>query len=546
MNTRKLVLSIGLGAMLTVGLLVGFSLGGASAIASSTNLQVSDLKSPSNAIRAQEAVSSAHIVVVLSGEKAAVRAITWTGTISRVTGLELAGFDVENSGDAVCGIEGEGCPASDCFCDDNNWWQGVWDASSTQWDSSGWPPADLRDGDVVGFHNGAAWKPPVLPAPSYVGAFDALDWLRQQQQADGSFGTPNYTAEVLMGVSANGVDGSTWSSSPSLLANVLSNGAAFASSNAAGAGKLAVALTAQESCWPIGAPSPLDHYYPTSGTFSVDTLYQAWGILGTATLSDTIPVSAVQSLKASQQANGGWELFAGFGTDTNSTALALQALVAAGEPVTSTSIVSGLTYLEKAQNADGGFPYSPDSPWGTDSDTNSTAYVVQALFATDEDPLTGTWSVTSSNPISYLLSMQLDDGSFEWQTGFGSDQIATQQAIPALLHRPVPMRVDDLDACYGISGQVVGGVDDSASPLTGVGIEAAGAGDQFFATAGADGAYTISVQAADTYTLTPCKEGFVFTPTVQSVEVAGAPGTVASALEFAGETYVYLPLVVRQ
>jgi squalene cyclase len=166
-----------------------------------------------------------------------------------------------------------------------------------------------------------------------------------------------------------------------------------------------------------------------------------------------VPGLALDHLKGLQQPDGGWEWDTGWGSDTNSTALAIQSLAAAGEPAASPVIIDGLDYLEGAQNDDGGFPYSPVSPWGTDSDTNSTAFVVQALLAAGDSPTDSRWltytnGITPTNPISFLLSMQLADGSFEWQPGAGGDrQASTRQAITALLGRPFPLEVAELDNC---------------------------------------------------------------------------------------------------
>jgi prenyltransferase beta subunit len=149
------------------------------------------------------------------------------------------------------------------------------------------------------------------------------------------------------------------------------------------------------------------------------------------------------------QPNGGWEWSPGWGTDTNSTALAIQALIAAGEPITSSVIISAVNYLQAAQNTDGGFPYDPNSAWGTDSDANSTAYVVQALQAIKQNELIGSanfgaFVLTDTKAISFLLGMQLADGSFEWQSGGGSNLLATQQAIPALLRKAFPFKIRDV------------------------------------------------------------------------------------------------------
>jgi len=132
------------------------------------------------------ATYSAHVVVQFMNGDTAVRPITWTDTISRVAALKAAGFDVEHSGDAVCSIEGEGCPATDCFCSDNLWAQGRW--AGAAWDTTAWPPPNLADGDVVAFRNGTQpdysdWGlTGLLPAaPTYVAASDALEWMRDQQ-----------------------------------------------------------------------------------------------------------------------------------------------------------------------------------------------------------------------------------------------------------------------------------------------------------------------------------------------------------------------------
>ncbi|HDQ70618.1 MAG TPA: DUF11 domain-containing protein [Chloroflexi bacterium] len=539
MNQHKLILSIALGIMLTIGLLAGFGLSRSAAMVLTERPAAINQIGLDGAIWAQDAISTAHIVVVFSGERAAVRSISWTGTLTRVGALKAAGFSVETepSFGAICNINGDGCPASDCFCSDNWWWLGLWDTQGATWNAP-WPLPDPVDGDILGFRNNTSWGPPVLPAQSYVGSLKALEWLQDQQQANGDFGSANNTADVLMAVGANGMDAASWRHSPSLLANMLSTGADLANKNAAGVGKLAVGLAAQDSCWPIGAQRPISYYDPSSGMFDDDTLYQAWGILGTAALSETVPVSAVESLKDAQLPNGGWEWAVGMGADTNDTALALQALIAAGEPVTSTSVVSGLAYLEYAQNDDGGFPYNPDSTWGTDSDTNSTAYVVQALFATGEDPRTGTWTVTNSNPISYLLSMQLPDGSFEWQKGYGADQMATQQAIPALLHRAYPLAVGGLESCYGLAGNVsepgptskvsTQVINEAISDVT-VWVE--GSGDLYFGTTDATGRYTASVPSIGAYELTPSKGNYVFSPTSRTVEVGGEPGDITTVDE---------------
>ena len=123
------------------------------------------------------------------------------------------------------------------------------------------------------------------------------------------------------------------------------------------------------------------------------------------------------------------------------------------------SVDDVLSELAAFQNTDGGFPYDPDSVYGTASDTNSTAAVLQALLATGENPLSSDWAteditgtlvISGTNPVAFLLSMQLPDGSFEWQEGFGTNQMATQQAAIALLYQPFPIRSATIPACEAV------------------------------------------------------------------------------------------------
>jgi prenyltransferase beta subunit len=175
-------------------------------------------------------------------------------------------------------------------------------------------------------------------------------------------------------------------------------------------------------------------------------------MLGTSALGEALPVKAAEGLRGQVLATGGWEWAPGWGADTNSTALALQALVAAGEPPTATVVVGGLAYLKSAQNADGGFAYALDGGAPGPSDANSTAYVVQALAAAGKDPRAAAWQVGGVGPMDYLLSLQEADGGFAWQKGTGSNQLATQQVIPALLGRAYPLAQgeDAPMACAGV------------------------------------------------------------------------------------------------
>jgi len=412
-------------------------------------------------------VKTGYVVVRFGDHDSLVRVFTFTTPISSYVALQRAGLNPVAANTAwglmLCGIAGVGKtnPAGNS-CDNGAffWLTYYWDQGSAppSWQGYTVGVGDsviAQDGHIDGYVWTNRWPGPQPPhGPGAVAAYKGLEWLRPRQDAStGGYGTPNDTLEVLLAVTANHYDADQWRrnpGSPSLRTAGIY--AASISQRVDGAGKLATAMAAAEGCWPFIAKNIMAYYDSNTGRFDPNPGYQAWAIIGLRALSQTIPAKAVQALEAMQTGDGSWPYGSWSTTgDTNGTALAIQALIAAGKVPTSTAVTGGLNYLEDAQNADGGFPWDPQSSWGTDSDTNSTAYVVQAIVAAGEDPTAGRWLKDSNHPISYLVSMQLPGGAFEWQPGQGANQLATQQAIPALLYRPFPLVAAEIPPyCEGI------------------------------------------------------------------------------------------------
>jgi hypothetical protein len=392
------------------------------------------------------APNRASVIVQFDAEARLVRSVEFTEPISGLKALELTGVEIVTRsysfGDAVCSIGGVGCPADNCFCSSNYW-------SYWHWDGADWQSYSVGAGSSVISQTGAieGWRwgqfgDTLLPVTPTIQAQNALEWLTLRQTIPGDFGGVGATVETLLALGAN--------RQRNELANqyLAVTGAAYSRNGAAATGKLATALAAGDACLPAGALTPAAHFSSTLGAYSMQSGANAWAILGAVAISESVPSSTVDHLAAQIQPAGGWEWAPGWGADTNTTALAIQALVAAGRSITSSVVISGLAYFESVQNPDGGFPYAAgDSPT---SDVNSTAYVVQALIAAGENPRAVRWSKAGGNPFDYLATMQLSDGSFEWQQGTGSNQLATQQAIPALLGRPHPEQQQPLVTCPAI------------------------------------------------------------------------------------------------
>ena len=87
------------------------------------------------------------------------------------------------------------------------------------------------------------------------------------------------------------------------------------------------------------------------------------------------------------------------GIDTNSTALAYEALRAVGR----TPAHDALAWLARTQNSDGSFGFYV----GNDGDPNSTGLVIQAIVAGGQSPTDPTWAKGADTPLSALSGFQL-------------------------------------------------------------------------------------------------------------------------------------------
>jgi hypothetical protein len=161
-----------------------------------------------------------------------------------------------------------------------------------------------------------------------------------------------------------------------------------------------------------------------TGKYASDDFSQSIAILGLACTGNTVPASSTAALKATQLPDGGW----GFGgtSDPDTTAIAIQALLATGSTKTDAAVVKAITHLKGTIGVDGGWGFDP-----TASNASSTAYVIQALLAAGEDVNIPQYIRPGPSPVTFLLSQQNADGSF-----IGFDPVfATNQVLPALAGR---------------------------------------------------------------------------------------------------------------
>jgi hypothetical protein len=198
-----------------------------------------------------------------------------------------------------------------------------------------------------------------------------------------------------------------------------------------------------------------------------------------------IPAAAVDYITAAQQENGGWawDGSAETAADTNSAAFAVQALIAAGEAAGGdAAIANALAYYKGIQNEDGGWPYQNPSDFGTATDANSTAVTIQALIAAGQDPAADEWTpVEGSTPLSALEALQNESGAFAWQAAVPDDNLlATIQALPAVAGKAFPLATMDVGKVVVAAPRTIaetgGAAANSALPIVLSGLALAGGG----------------------------------------------------------------------
>lgn len=407
--------------------------------------------------------NDADIIVQFGDTDVIMRPITFTTPISGVRALELAGlqFETYDFGDGfvgMCNIEGVGCPATaeDCFCWGYNYWDGASWQSYHQVGGSG--SVISQTGAIEGWRWGE-FDDPMIPAPQVQTAESALDWLRNTQTEDGGFGNSGGTVETMIAMGANRLKATDWvtGSNKSFMDHwavddieddgYANNAAKYASISAASNGKLMVAAAGTgEDVHNFAdvdlSNSLMDHYTMDSGVFGENNWDQAFGMLGwRVAYTTSVPSQAVEVLASRVISDGGWGWAPTVASDTNTTAVIVQALRAADQCTQRSLVANAIDYLRMTQNDDGGFPYDA----GGDSDPNSTALAIQAILAVGEDPGSAAWTRDGNTPVDFLQSRQLADGSLEWQIGDGGNALATQQAVLPTLNGLFPIRTEGVN-----------------------------------------------------------------------------------------------------
>lgn len=267
----------------------------------------------------------------------------------------------------------------------------------------------------------------------------AADWLMSQRTPEGAFlgfdGNPDVgtTVDGVLALAAARDAGATVDLAPSVA--FLEQGAlVYAQTGAGQAAKLTLAIVATGGDpRNFAAVDPLSLIErsadPETGIYGLTLFDHALVILAMTAAGATVPEAAIDELTSAQLDNYSWSwdpAISGDAGDTNTTAIAIQALAAVG--LGERRVVDrALEYLKSVQLGDGGFPYQGGA--GAVSDANSTGIVVMALIAAGQDPASADWD----NVAGTLLAMQNESGAFRYSNDPPDDNLyATLQALQAI------------------------------------------------------------------------------------------------------------------
>jgi energy-coupling factor transport system substrate-specific component len=212
-----------------------------------------------------------------------------------------------------------------------------------------------------------------------------------------------------------------------------------------GAGDLERTILALRACGasprslPSGDPvARLLRYRAADGSFGRLVNLTAFAILALRAAGEPAGSPAVKDaarwLAHQQNRDGGFGYAArGSASDVDDTGAALQAVVAASAP-DGPVVLGAVNYLIRNQNADSGYPQQR----GGLSNAQSTAWAVQGLIAAGRDP--SHVSRGGRSPLDYLRSLVAADGSVRYSTGSAQTPVwVTGEALAALAGKPLPV-----------------------------------------------------------------------------------------------------------
>jgi hypothetical protein len=168
------------------------------------------------------------------------------------------------------------------------------------------------------------------------------------------------------------------------------------------------------------------------------------------------PSNAIATIRAAQQADGGWNFIGDptrSGTDPDEIGLALMALAAGGVSGIDSSVQAALALLASSQQASGAWI----DFFGTEGNASSTALAMLGITAAGYDATSACWRDTVApgkagtaygNPAAWIRSQQQPDGHIASPYDiFGVNTLTTSQSVQGLLRSWLPIAPGASQTC---------------------------------------------------------------------------------------------------
>jgi len=273
----------------------------------------------------------------------------------------------------------------------------------------------------------------------------ALDYLRGIQQPDGCISDFATSSWAVMAIAAAGEDPNEWKidDGPSIVDYLIKNRDMLNLSKASDVERFILSMTAADkdprNINGTNYVEILKGLFHNGQIGTEEWLFDDfWGVLALISAGEAANSTEIQEtvdfIKEHQNADGGWGWAVGAGSDVDDTAAATMALIAAGEHSLAKEIQEALEYLKENQQSDGGFP-----SWGV-TNSASDSWAIGAICSVGQNPYE--WKVNDTSVMNHLLSLQNEDGSFNWTSSdpqWVNKALMTSYAIVALCQRQYPV-----------------------------------------------------------------------------------------------------------
>jgi prenyltransferase beta subunit len=182
--------------------------------------------------------------------------------------------------------------------------------------------------------------------------------------------------------------------------------------------------------------SALQRDFGRNGSISDQTNLTSFALLALRAAGVAPPGATARWLIRQQDRDGGFNYgTAGGSSDVDDTGAVVEALAGVGGGAAHAAISRAVTYLTRHQDRDGGFPSFP----GEGSNAQSTAWAVQGLVAAGVDP-GGLHRGGAPSPSDYLDSLLASDGHIRYSRGSNTTPVwVTAEAVMALVGKPLPI-----------------------------------------------------------------------------------------------------------